>query len=74
MNKADFFKMLESMDWYYHYSDDMRVWDAGRNAESRIKKIASKDPILASMYNDYVNYIFNNGIKPEVSNYENKDK
>jgi hypothetical protein len=74
MNKVEYYKMLEEMDWYYHYSDDMRVWSAGKDAESRIKKIASKDPILASMYNDYVNYIFNNGIKPEISNYENKNK
>jgi hypothetical protein len=72
VDKIEYYKMLESMDWYYHYSDDMRVWRAGEAKQSELKRLASLDPILADMYSDYVDYVYNNKPKPKVEDYEKR--
>ena len=37
-------RMLSEHDWYYDYSDDSRVWQAGRDEYDRILKVASALP------------------------------
>lgn len=33
-------KMLDGHDWYYDYSDDIRVWRHGKEVRSKLTKIA----------------------------------
>ena len=40
MDQIEYFKKLQSHDWYYDYSDDNRVWEKGRRESQRLQAIA----------------------------------
>lgn len=55
---AVFFAMLESFDWYYHYSDDGREWRAGVAQEKVLKEIATQSPEHQQLYDAWYAYHF----------------
>ena len=50
MDQIEYFKKLQSHDWYYDYSDDNRVWEKGRRESQRLQAIAQEMPIYLVMY------------------------
>ena len=58
MAPAEFFKLLETHDWYFQYSDDHRAWTKGQAEASRIQSIAQEVPLFLDMYRDYSNFVF----------------
>lgn len=71
MSNEEFIQKLDRHDWYYEYSDDYKVWCAGRDARAAI--IAeTKNKDKAQIYRDYIAWR-KNGRKPEdkpkVENY-----
>ena len=58
MTTAEFFKLLESHDWTYQYSDDHRAWEKGNSESKRLQAIIQEDPLFTRMYLAYADYIF----------------
>lgn len=54
MSKEKFRCMLENHDWYYEYSDNYKLFCSGRDQLSKIERIASSDPGLREIYDDFV--------------------
>lgn len=54
----EFYAQLNQHDWYYHYSDDHRVYQRGCDAEGRLRTIASKDPKLKELYDGFKAHYF----------------
>ena len=46
MTLAELERMMQTHDWLYGFTDDHRVWEAGRAAERRLS-VACKDLIDA---------------------------
>lgn len=38
----EFEKLLKNHDWYFEYSDDQRVWHAGRTEKGEIQSVFQK--------------------------------
>jgi len=56
--KAD----LSNHDWYYHFSDDNRVYFAGQKNSERLYKLAEENGIAFKIaYNEEYSKHFNNG-------------
>jgi hypothetical protein len=77
MDLAEYYKSLESHDWYYNYSDDHRAWSKGSQESTRLQSIAQENPTLLRMYKDYSNWV-HMGVearhemhKPELKDYTN---
>lgn len=43
-------KRLEHHDWWYDYSDDHRMWNAGHTSLMRLEAIAIEHPMYALMF------------------------
>jgi hypothetical protein len=69
MNLVEYFKELQSHDWYYEYSDDHSVWTKGKNNLGRLQAAAQENEAMLRMYNDYADYVFNKMPKPVIENY-----
>lgn len=50
MDKAEFQKLLDTHDWYYDSSDDMRVWTRGSEEERAIKLNMKNNNELYELY------------------------
>ena len=53
-----FFKMCESHDWYYEYSDDGRCWRKGREEYERLQTMVAKHEDYKAIYKAWVDYKF----------------
>lgn len=53
-----FFKMCESHDWYYEYSDDGRCWRKGREEYERLQTMVAKHEDYKAIYTAWVDYKF----------------
>ena len=53
MTKEEYQKLLESHDWYYHYSDDHRVWKRGQKEREDLRHYAGQSPELQEMMTEY---------------------
>jgi len=54
MNKfEELYELLKSHDWYYMYSDDMRVYRKGRDSMKRIEQMVLNDSELSDLYEAY---------------------
>lgn len=62
---SSFYDTLRYHDWYYEYSDDHRVWSKGRDDYAKIQQIAKESPEHKALFEDYSNYVFREGEKPE---------
>lgn len=52
MSKEEFIQLLQSHDWYYHFSDDHSVWLRGIAEEKQLLAIARSSVEFAKMYDD----------------------
>jgi hypothetical protein len=58
-----FYDRLERHDWFYHYSDDNKVYNAGREADSKLKEYArEKGSDFKNLMTDYQNYLFSGSL------------
>jgi hypothetical protein len=69
MNLVEYFKELQSHDWYYEYSDDHSVWTRGKNNSRRLQSAAQENEVMLRMYKDYADYVFNKMPKPVIETY-----
>lgn len=76
MTVEEFFKMCETHDWYYAWSDDNRVWRRGEDAFDKIHAVAKSNSLFAEILQAFKDFYFrgeawNNerGPKPVLSNY-----
>lgn len=60
MNKEDFQIMLKKHDWWYHMSEDPRVYEDGKASLNKILKICEQDSELNNMYKEYKENIYKN--------------
>jgi len=51
--------ILANHDWFYNYSDDHRVWQAGRASSERIRAIAKESEQHSKLYQDYCDKMSN---------------
>jgi len=58
MTIEQYFALCQSFDWFYEYSDDFRVWEAGENGRKSLEKYASNDPIFMDIFLAWKNYNF----------------
>jgi len=54
----EFYKMLESHDWFYDYSDDHRVWRSGSQSMGAIRGAVETGPKeYKELFDAYVKYV-----------------
>ena len=46
--------ILDNHDWYYHYSDDHRVYSKGQDVSNLILLIRKQDEIFEEMYQQHL--------------------
>jgi len=77
MTIKEFYKLLNSHDWYFHYSDDSRVNTSGQKELDLLKKVAnSEGGMFCDLLDKYESYIFSGPsygtvrkIKPELEEF-----
>lgn len=60
MNKLEFQKLLDTHDWYYSSTEDMRIWNRGVEEERTIKLAMTERDDLYSLYKKKRDEIFPN--------------
>lgn len=59
MSKEQYQELLKKHDWFYYMSDDMKAFDAGKNSEANLLKLAKENPEFHDLYNkEYQKYAF----------------
>ena len=58
MTIEEFYKLLQSHDWYYYFSDDPSVYDKGKASHTAIVSAVKTYPTLKLLYQDYQIYAF----------------
>lgn len=53
-----YYDALEQFDWFYHFSDDHRVWKKGEAASKKIKYLANQSPEHADLYRRFHKHHF----------------
>lgn len=56
VNLKEFDKKLENHDWFYYFSDDRRVYKAGKAEAERIESIAQKSIEHYKLYTIWADY------------------
>jgi len=56
--RQEFFKLCQSHDWYYEYSDDGRDYRKGRDQLDKIRSMAAKHKDYREIYTSWVKYKF----------------
>lgn len=54
----NYLNKLALHDWFYDYSDDNRVWRAGKDARQSLMEQAAKETILAQAFTAWGNCVF----------------
>lgn len=72
----DYFNRCASFDWFYDFSDDGRVYRAGRDGEASLEGAAQAFPLFAEIKAAWARYMFSGtewGLpkarKPRLSDY-----
>ena len=68
MTLAELYKLLVDHDWSYNYSDDNRYYTKGSNEADTLAHARKMSEEHDSLYRNYVNYLYNDGEKPEEPN------
>lgn len=55
----EFNSILSLHDWFYPFSDDHRVWTAGKVAAGKIQSLAKISPLHAELYDQWTHHIRN---------------
>jgi predicted deacetylase len=58
MELKEFDTMLRGFDWYYHMSDDHRVWRAGETARAKIVAAAKTSAEHRELYEFWSKHYF----------------
>ena len=58
MTLQTLYGLLENHDWYYEYSDDGRVYRAGRDAEMALREASKESAAHLELYSTYHEYVF----------------
>ena len=56
--RQEFFKLCESHDWYYEYSDDGRVWRKGREQHEKLQSMVAKHEEYRAIYRSWAEHKF----------------
>ena len=60
MTLEDFKKLLDSHDWFYHFSDDHSYWVAGERSSAQISYVLRNGTDdMKKLYNEYHARYFN---------------
>lgn len=54
----EFYEMLEKHDWYYAWSDDVRVYDRGMLSYGRLAKVAEQSDKHRELLKAYADHMF----------------
>lgn len=65
----EYYNKLLNVDWYYAYTEDMRVWEKGKNEVSQAEFIASKQPELKPLYLAFCQYVNKQRSKPTLEEF-----
>lgn len=55
---SDYWDMLDKHDWYYEFSDDNRVWQAGRQSETSILELSKTSQEYSNLANAFYGHMF----------------
>ena len=69
MNIKEYINLLNSHDWYYQYSDDIRIYHKGCEELTNLKTLYRKYPYLKSIYKTWEEYIRGIIDKPLTSDF-----
>ena len=58
MDPKDFYDLLTKHDWFYCWSDDNRVFQAGEAARKNLEAIAAGDQVKLNLLLEYGNHVF----------------
>lgn len=50
ITKEEFQKLLDSHDWYYSQSDDVRKWEKGKTENDHIRRLCHESKEFSDMY------------------------
>ena len=77
MKRSEYFSACATHDWYYAFSEDMRVYRAGSSAESNLKGEAKSDKVKQAIYDAWHDYYFSGQAfgtekapKPEIQDFD----
>lgn len=51
-----YYDMLDAHDWLFEYSDDPRIWRAGRDVEKRLDMIAAESNAHRDLHQQFYAY------------------
>lgn len=54
----EFYSMLENHDWYFDWSDDMRVYRAGKESLNKLISLSQVSPKHRELFQDFESYMF----------------
>ena len=58
MNIQEYYDLLDEHDWFYQFSDDMRVYNAGNVAQKKIQHLSETSTVHRDLYLSFQGYIF----------------
>lgn len=65
MTPREFYDVLDTFNWDYRSSDTFEEWKRGFGRHIQIIAKASEDSKLAALYDQWEQYVWNRGPKPE---------
>lgn len=67
VDKEIYFEKCRTHDWFYDYSDDYRVWRAGKDTDDLLTSGYRYNPELENIYRAWADYHYENHLfKPEL--------
>lgn len=69
MNIEQFFNEASMHDWFYDYSDDHRVWTAGRDNQQRLYNLAEGSEIKMQIMSAFRSYVRGNRERPTLEEF-----
>lgn len=60
----EYYKLLESHDWTYRYSDDFFAWERGEKESETLERIAKTEPVFRWYLNQFILHFWKGTPKP----------
>lgn len=60
-----YYDQLARHDWYYMYTDDIRIYRNGSDEETRLRVLAKTAPEYQRLFDDFSAHKFKGGTLPE---------
>ena len=64
MTLADYYDRLDRHDWFYHYTDDHRVWTQGADEADKLWALGRQSPAHAELYAEFLRHHSKGAPKP----------